>query len=168
MQLTNYSFLNARLDHLSASAAKEVAMQRISAGDRLQNAKNDAGALSASLRLRSKQLETNHKMGNVQNALSFLQMQEGVIGGAMNILDRIGEVKTLFEDPTNSDSDRASYNQEFKELSEQLEELKIMTFNKISLFSEAGTGQGLYEGRVESFNASSESGNSTSISRHVI
>ncbi|MFP6855326.1 MAG: flagellin, partial [Opitutales bacterium] len=44
-----------------------------------------------------------------------------------------------------------------------------MGFNKVSLFSEVGTGQGLYGGSVESFNASSESsGLSTSISRHVI
>ena len=143
-------------------------MQRISSGNRLENGKTDAGALSASLRLRSSQLEMNRKMGNVQNALSFLQTQEAAIGSAMSILDRISELKTLFEDPTKSDSDRMFYNEEFKEISAQLEGLKSMNFNKISLFSEFGTGQGLYGGSVESFNASSESGLSTSISRHVI
>lgn len=168
MQLTNFSFLNSRLDHMSADAARKVAMQRISSGNRLENGKTDAGALSASLRLRTSQLETNHKMGNVQNALSFLQAQEDAIGSAMSILDRISELKTLFEDPTKSDSDRMFYDEEFKEISGQLEGLKSMNFNKISLFSEIGTGQGLYGGSVESFNASSESGLSTSISRHVI
>ena len=130
-------------------------MQRISSGNRLENGKTDAGALSASLRLRSSQLEMNRKMGNVQNALSFLQTQEAAIGSAMSILDRISELKTLFEDPTKSDSDRMFYNEEFKEISGQLEGLKGMDFNKISLFSEFGTGQGLYGGSVESFNASS-------------
>jgi flagellin-like hook-associated protein FlgL len=168
MQLTNYSFLSSRLDHISSGTARKVAMQRISSGNRLENGKTDAGALSASLRLRSSQLEMNRKMGNVQNALSFLQTQEAAIGSAMSILDRISELKTLFEDPTKSDSDRMFYDEEFKEISGQLEGLKNMDFNKISLFSEIGTGQGLYGGSVESFNTSSESGLSTSISRHVI
>ena len=53
MQLTNYSFLSSRLDHISSGAARKVAMQRISSGNRLENGKTDAGALSASLRLRS-------------------------------------------------------------------------------------------------------------------
>jgi hypothetical protein len=109
MQLTNYSFLSSRLDHISSGAARKVAMQRISSGNRLENGKTDAGALSASLRLRSSQLEMNRKMGNVQNALSFLQTQEAAIGSAMSILDRISELKTLFEDPTKSDSDRMFY-----------------------------------------------------------
>lgn len=62
MQLTNFSFLNSRLDHMSAGAAKEVAMRRISSGNRLENGKTDAGALSASLRLRSSQLEMATKI----------------------------------------------------------------------------------------------------------
>ena len=59
---------------------------------------------------------------NIQNALSFLEVQDGMLDTAVgNIIDRMSELKGLAsQDPMKSDQDRSSYNNEFKDLQVQL------------------------------------------------
>ena len=128
----------------------------------------DAGALSASLRLKSKQAELSNKSTNIQNSLSYLQSQEAAIGSAMKIMSRISELKILASAPTVNGVDKTSYNKEFIELSDQLNSLKQQSFNKISLFSEIQTGAGLNTGSTESLSSSTQSNGTMSISRHVL
>ena len=53
---------------------------------------------------------------NVQNAISFLEVQDGLLDTVGNILSRMSELKGLgSQDPMKSDQDIASYNNEFKE-----------------------------------------------------
>ena len=80
-------------------------------------------------------------MTGIQNALSYLKAQEGAINNAMKIIDRISQLKILASAPTITNLDKASYNKEFIELSDQLNSLKQQSFNKISLFSEIETEQ---------------------------
>jgi flagellin len=73
---------------------------------------------------------------NVQNALSFLQVQDGMLETAGKILDRMSELKGLgSQDPMKSDQDIASYNNEFKDLQLQLYNIASQKFNAVSLFA---------------------------------
>ena len=83
-------------------------------------------------------------------------------------MDRISQLKILASAPTITNLDKAGYNKEFIELSDQLNSLKQQSFNKISLFSEIETGAGLFSSSTEALNISAQNGNSASISRHVI
>ncbi len=168
MELTNFSFLNAKNHYSSSLAAKNQSVNRIGNGNRLNSPGVDAGALSVSMKLSSKQKVITGKMSGIQNTLSYLKTQEGAINSAMNIMDRIAQLKTLASSPTLSLVDKSSYNKEFIELSDQLNSLKQKSFNKISLFSEIETGAGLFSASTESLNQSSENGATASISRHVI
>ena len=58
---------------------------------------------------------------NVQNAISFMEVQDGMLDTVGKIVDRVSELKGLAsQDPMKSAQDRASYNNEFKDLQAQL------------------------------------------------
>jgi flagellin len=80
---------------------------------------------------------------NVQNAISFLEVQDGVLDTVGKIIDRMSELKGLAsQDPMKSAQDRASYNNEFKDLQVQLYDISQMKFNGVSLFANHTTEDG--------------------------
>jgi len=83
-------------------------------------------------------------MSNTQNGVSFLQMQDGALKVAGEILDRMGELKSFYNDVSKNDEDRENYNFEFKELQKELASLKSQKFNGVSLFAtSASTESGI-------------------------
>ena len=72
---------------------------------------------------------------NIDNAISFLQVQDGVLESSGKILDRMAELKALSQDVLKNDSDIANYNAEFKNLQVQLYQMSETTFNGVSLFA---------------------------------
>jgi flagellin len=73
---------------------------------------------------------------NVQNALSFLEVQDGMLDSVGKIVDRMSELKGLAsQDPMKSEQDRASYNNEFRDLQIQLYDISQMTFSGVSMFA---------------------------------
>jgi flagellin len=68
--------------------------------------------------------------------MSFLEVQDGMLDTVGKIIDRMSELKGLAsQDPMKSDQDRASYNNEFKDLQTQLYDISQMKFNGVSLFA---------------------------------
>ena len=53
---------------------------------------------------------------NIDNAISFLQVGDGVLESAGKILDRMAELKALSQDVLKNSSDIANYNAEFQNL----------------------------------------------------
>jgi flagellin len=74
---------------------------------------------------------------NVGNAISFLQVQDGILESSGKIVDRMAELKALSQDVLKNSSDIANYNSEFKNLQVQLHSMASSKFNGVSLF---GTG----------------------------
>jgi flagellin len=90
---------------------------------------------------------------NVQNAISFMEVQDGMLDTVGKIVDRVSELKGLAsQDPMKSDQDRASYNNEFKDLQAQLFDISKMRFNGVSLFAQhqTGGGEALFGGSAQS------------------
>jgi flagellin len=81
---------------------------------------------------------------NIQNAQSFLEVQDGILSSAGKILNRMVELKGLSEDVMKNDSDKDNYNREFRDLQLQIYDLAQVQFNGVSLFattvSDAGGG----------------------------
>jgi flagellin len=78
---------------------------------------------------------------NSQNALSFLEVQDGMLDTVGQIIDRMSELKGLAsQDPMKGEQDRASYNNEFKDLQVQLYNISQQTFNGVSLFANHTNG----------------------------
>jgi flagellin-like hook-associated protein FlgL len=79
---------------------------------------------------------------NIQNAISFLEVQDGMLDSVGKIIDRMSELKGLAsQDPMKSAQDRASYNNEFKDLQVQLYDISTMKFNGVSLFANYRTDE---------------------------
>ena len=121
-----------------------------------------------SLKLQAKQKEINSHKTNIGNALSFLQTQESALSDAARAIDRIATLKTMYSDPFKSAPNRENYDKEFKELSEELFQLKQSKFNNISLFSETESGLGLNLCSTKPVYGGVDSGSVISISQNVI
>jgi flagellin-like hook-associated protein FlgL len=130
---------------------------------------DDAGGLAVSMKLGATQKGLASRVTQVDNAMSFLQVQQGAISTVASIIDRISELKTQFTDVTKNSSDLANYNAEFEQLAKQLEAIQSEKFNGISLFSAAAIGTGGLNGATQmTVYGSADASQQISISRTVI
>jgi len=135
MQLTNFSFLNSRMDYLDSQANFKSAVQRISSGSKMEGLRKDVGAYSQGVNARLSQLHNNSYKTNLQNTRSFLEVQEQGLREVLDIYDRMDVLAVKALDPTSRPSDRKLYDEEFKSLSSQLEEIMKRKFNGDYLYS---------------------------------
>ena len=84
---------------------------------------------------------------NVSNAISFLQVQDGVLESAGKIVDRMAELKALSQDVLKKFFDIANYNSEFRTLQVQLYQMSETKFNGVSLFG--GQSGGVFGGGTD-------------------
>lgn len=109
-------------------------LSRLSSGNKIVDAADDAGGLAVSARMDSQINRLDAAKGNVVNAISFLQAQDGHLSRIGNALDRMSELSVLALDVTKSDSDRALYEAEFLQLQDHLMDTAHKDFNGVSLF----------------------------------
>ena len=133
---TNTSALRAGASLALNIRAQNDSVDRLSSGKRLLDSSEDAGALAVSTRLHSTINRTDGTEGNIQNAVSYLEVQDGVLRTAGSIIERMIELKSLAsQDPMKSGQDRVSYNKDFEDLQEQLYQIAQTEFNGVSLFA---------------------------------
>lgn len=133
--LTNLS-ATAATNHLSSvSMNLQQSLNRLSSGKKIVNPADDAGGLAVSMKMSAAIKRQAAASDNLANAMSYLQTQDGALDSANKILSRIGELKTMAQDVTKNDTDKANYDTEFQSLQDQLRGLASETFNGISLFS---------------------------------
>ena len=147
MSITINSNLAASQSSLSLKRASErlsKSLQRLSSGNRIVSPSEDAGGLAVAMKLESSLRRASATMMNTQNGVSFLQMQDGALKVVGEIVDRMSELKSFYNDVSKNDEDRENYNFEFKELQKELTALKAQKFNGVSLFStDAASGGGI-------------------------
>jgi len=110
-------------------------LQRLSSGKRIVSPADDAGGLAVGLKLQSSLKRAAASRMNTQNGVSFLQMQDSVMKVGGEIIDRMAELKSFFNDVSKNSSDRETYNHEFHELQTELNALRAQKFNGVSLFA---------------------------------
>jgi flagellin len=115
----------------------QKSFDRLASGSKLSSPVDDPGGLAVSMKLSAAVNRISGAQNNVQNAISFMEVQDGMLDTVGQIIDRMSELKGLSsQDPMKSDQDRASYNNEFKDLQAQLYDISKMKFNGVSLFAE--------------------------------
>jgi flagellin len=110
-------------------------LSRLSSGSKLINASSDPGGLAVSMKLSAAINRQTAAITNVQNAVSFIQLQDGDIKAAASIVDRMAALRSMYDDVTKSDIDKSNYNTEFQTLRVQLYQSTEGQFNGVSLFS---------------------------------
>lgn len=132
---------------------------RIASGKRISTPVEDPGSLAVSMKLQAAINRLSGAQNNIKNAISFLEVQDGLMDSVGKIVDRMSELKGLAsQDPMKSEQDRASYNNEFKDLQVQLFDISQMKFNGVSLFANHTTDdKGQNTGTEAVFGAQSQS-----------
>jgi flagellin-like hook-associated protein FlgL len=110
-------------------------IQRISSGQKIVSPSDDAAGLAIAGKLAGKTKNLFKLKENFQNSLSFLQIQNSIIENAGKMITRASELKHQFHDVTKNSSDKANYDEEFREIQLQLRELQQQKFNGVSLFA---------------------------------
>lgn len=118
-----------------ANDALRTSLARLSSGKRIVNPADDAGGLSVANKLASKLDRTEAVRQNVQNGVSYLQVQDGALSTMAKVIDRMAELRTMASDVTKNTGDIENYSKEFIELQKQINQMYHEKFNGISLFS---------------------------------
>lgn len=109
---------------------------RLSSGKKLVSPIQDPGSLAVSMKLSAAINRLAGAQNNSQNAMSFLEVQDGMLETVGNIIDRMSELKGLAsQDPMKSAQDKATYDNEFRDLQVQLYDISQQKFNGVSLFA---------------------------------
>jgi len=126
--------------HLGVNSTNlERSMARLASGTRINRPSDDAGGLAVSMKLKSAINRLSGAELNIQNGISFLEVQDGVLESIGNIIDRMSELKGLSRDVMKNEKDQQTYNREFKDLQLQLKDMISGTFNGVSLFAKYAT-----------------------------
>ena len=117
-------------------AALQNSMTRLASGKKIVTPYDDPGSLSVSMKLNASISRLSGAQNNLQNSISYLEVQDGILESAGKILNRMNELKGLAsQDPMKSSQDIASYDNEFRDLQVQLFQMSEQTFNGVSLFA---------------------------------
>jgi flagellin len=147
---TNSAATSAAYNLSNTNVNLQRSLNRLSSGSRINSSFDDAGGLAVSMKLSASIRRTEATSANVNNAIAFLQTQDGVIKSADKIFSRMSELAALATDVTKSTNDLALYNTELSQLKGQLNLMLSEEFNGISLFSTGGAA-GLVSGDGSAF-----------------
>ena len=118
-------------------SALQKSLTRLSSGSRIVQPVDDAGGLAVSMKMESAIVRLSGAQKNVQNATSFLEVQDGVLQAAGKIVNRMIELKGLSDDVMKNASDVENYNREFKDLQMQIYDMANLKFNGVSMFAKS-------------------------------
>jgi len=137
---TNAAATTAAFNLSKNHANLSKSLARLSSGNRITQPAEDAGGLAVAYKLDSSMRRTEAVLNNHQNALSFLQVQDGALETIGSVVSRMAELRTMAADITKNTDDIENYSKEFRELQSQLKQLSLEKFNGISLFATQNHG----------------------------
>ena len=136
IQLKTNSSASAAAFHLARNTQNlQKSLNRLASGSRIIQPADDTGGLAVSMKLQSSISRLEGAGHNVQNGISYLEVQDGILASAGRIVDRMIELKGMSQDMMKNDFDNATYENEFKDLQIQLYDMTQQTFNGVSLFA---------------------------------
>jgi len=139
---TNTAALRAGSQLAMNQTRLQRSFDRLASGKKLSSPVENPGGLAVSMKLSAAINRLSGAQNNVQNALSFLEVQDGMLDTVGRIVDRMSELKGLAsQDPMKSAQDRASYDNEFKDLQVQLYDISQQKFNGVSMFANHSTDE---------------------------
>jgi flagellin len=146
---TNTAATSAAYNLSNTNVNLQRSLNRLSSGSRINSSMDDAGGLAVSMKLSASIRRTEATQANVNNALSYLETQDGVLKTAEKVVSRMSELIQLAADVTKSTTDTALYGTEYKSLQSQLGSMLGEQFNGINLFTAGGVNVGIDNASLE-------------------
>jgi flagellin len=137
---TNYSATVASNNLATSNSMLQKSLNRLSSGSKIVNPSDDAGGLAVSMKLSAAAVRQGAVATNIGNAVSLLQTQDGALKVSGEVLQRISELRVLYNDVTKSSTDKANYDTEFTALQAQLTANASEKFNGVSMFGSTALG----------------------------
>ena len=119
-------------------------MEKLSSGERINRAGDDASGLAVSEKMRSQIRGLNQASKNITNAVSFIQTTEGYLGETTDILQRVRELAVQSANGIYSDEDRMQIQVEVSQLVAEVDRIaSVAQFNGMNMltgrFAQDGT-----------------------------
>jgi flagellin len=147
---TNVPALNAQNKLHNTSNALSGVFERISSGLRINRAANDAAGLGVSESLDAEIRAFKQGIRNVNDGISIIQTLEGATNEVANVIKRMRELAVQSSSETLATDERAYVDDEFEQLSAEVERIaQSTTFNGAYLATN-GTAAGSWTGSDKS------------------
>jgi len=131
---TNVMSLNSQRALGKSQMSMQTSLERLSSGLRINRAKDDAAGLAISERFTSQIRGLDQATRNANDGISLLQTAEGAMSEIENSLQRMRELAVQAKNGTYNSSDRASLQDEYKALKDEIVRITDVTeFNNINL-----------------------------------
>lgn len=136
---TNVASLNAQRQLMNSGASLDRSTERLSSGQRINSAKDDAAGLAIANRMTSQVRGLDQAIRNANDGVSLIQTAEGALSESTNILQRMRELSVQSANGIYSAGDRKTLDAEVKQLVSELDRIaKTTSFN----------GQNLLDGKL--------------------
>ena len=130
----NMMSMNAQRSLGVNSSGLGKSIEKLSTGQRVNRAADDAAGLTISEKLRTQVRGLTQASRNAQDGISAVQTAEGALDEVHSMLQRMRELTVQAGNDTNQAEDRKAIQAEIKQLSNEIEDISTKTeFNKQKL-----------------------------------
>ncbi len=144
---TNIASLNAQRALSQTANAQQTAMARLSSGLRINTAKDDAAGLAISSSMTGQINGLNQAVRNANDGISLVQVAEGALVEVTDMLQRIRELKTQYENGTNNSTQKGYLDEEFAQLVDEIGGvIETTKFNGLNILSGGSSGMSVQKG----------------------
>lgn len=136
---TNVASLNAQRNLHGTRRGMNTALERLSSGQRINRAGDDAAGLAISENLKAQIRGLRQAERNAEDGISLVQIAEGALGEVSNVMIRLRELAVQAASDTIGTTERKFLNVEFEQLTSEIDRIANSTeFNRVPLLN--GTG----------------------------
>ncbi|MES2802101.1 MAG: flagellin [Bdellovibrionota bacterium] len=136
---TNVTALNAQKALWGTKNKMDTAMSRLSSGNRINKASDDAAGLAISENMKAQMRGLKQANRNAQDGISMIQTAEGSLSEVSNMLIRLRELGVQAASDTIGDRERGLANVEYVQLLEEIDRITgSAEFNGTPLLNGAG------------------------------
>lgn len=137
---SNIASLQAQRRLATATDALSRTFERLSSGQRINRASDDAAGLAIADSLRASQRVATVAIRNANDGISTIAIADSALGEIGNVLSRLAELAEQSANGVFSTTQRSALSNEFVALASEIERIATTTqFNGVSLLSGGGT-----------------------------
>ena len=124
---TNTGALMAQAAASSVNKSMETSMARLSTGQRINSAADDAAGVAIASRLSSEIRGTEQAIRNAMDGQAMIDTAEGAHKEVANLLQRMRELAVQSANDTNSTADRTALDTEYQALEAEIDRIGVTT-----------------------------------------
>jgi flagellin len=147
---TNIPSIAASRSLYATRQSLEQAMERLSSGQRINGASDDAAGMTVTTRMKAQISSLSQAVRNANDGISLISTYDGAADEIEDILVRMRELATLAQNETYTAEDQANANLEFVALKNEIDRIQSKTkFNgTLDIASSVGASAEIYSFQV--------------------